>query len=225
MLLSNTEITLQIHILTFSLVLTTCLSTVIRILWHHFFSHSRCIDHALTHVTQETYRVSPYFWGSVPPRICSLVSSDSEITRNRVKGFWFALTVWMYYKACANVSSKKSASHTTCWTPTPPISLCCIRETLDMGILRQYSLSLTEARTLYINIVVSTQIHIIVYIPSNQHQVPFFRSILLCKQGLLITLHLVVYCDLYCQKHGFCSGRVMLIVILRTLRQPFPCQL
>ena len=84
MLLLSTEITLQIHILTFSLVLTDCLSTVIRILWYQFFSHSLCVDHELAHVTRETYRNSSYFLVSVPPRICSLVCSYSSFTRNRV---------------------------------------------------------------------------------------------------------------------------------------------
>ena len=107
----------------------------------------------------------------------------------------------------------------------PINSTCGTRETLDMGILRQYSLSLAEARALCISIAFSTQIHSIVCMPSNQHQVPFFRCIRFCKQGLLITLHLGAYCGLYSQKNGFCSVHVMLIVILRTLRQPFPCQL
>ena len=117
MLLSSTEITLQIHILTFSLVLTVCLFTTIRILWYQFFSHSLCVDHTLVHVTRETYRVSPYFLDSVPPKICSLVCSDSAITRNRAKGFWCALTVWMHCQTCANASSKKSASHVCEITP------------------------------------------------------------------------------------------------------------
>ena len=56
--------------------------------------------------------------------------------------------------------------------------------------LRQHSLSLAEALALCISIVFSTQIHSIVFMSSNQHQVPFFRCIRFCKQGLLITLHL-----------------------------------
>ncbi len=46
----------------------------------------------------------------------------------------------------------------------------------------------------------STHFHRIVCMPSNQQQVPFFRCILICKQGLLITLHLGTYYRLYCQE-------------------------
>ncbi len=66
------------------------------------------------------------FLGSVPPGICSLTGSDATITRNRAKGFWCPLTVCMHCQVCANAFWKKSFSHTTYWTPTPPISLCSI---------------------------------------------------------------------------------------------------
>ena len=50
---------------------------------------------------------------------------------------------------------------------------------------RRHSLSLAEALTLCISIVFSTQIHSIVCMTSNHHQVAFFRCIRCCKQGLL----------------------------------------
>ncbi len=42
----------------------------------------------------------------------------------------------------------------------------------------------------------------VVCISSNQQQVPFFRCIRICKQGLLITLHLGTHYRLYCQETG-----------------------
>jgi hypothetical protein len=38
--------------------------------------------------------------------------------------------------------------------------------------------------------------------PTNNTEVPFFRCIRICKQGLLITLHLDTYYRLYCQETG-----------------------
>jgi hypothetical protein len=46
-------------------------------------------------VTRDPYRVSPYFLGSIPLGIYSLTVSESVIGRNRAKGFWCAVTVWM----------------------------------------------------------------------------------------------------------------------------------
>ncbi len=151
MLLSRAEITLQIHILTFSFVLTACTNT------------------------------------------CSIKSAQILVPSNL---------------------------HPTSHTEHPLLPFRCVAFEflfLDMGILRQHILSLTETRALCISITFSTQIHIIVCMSSTQHQVPFFRCILFWKQGLLITSHLDAYCGLYCQKNGFCSGHVMLIVILLTL--------
>jgi hypothetical protein len=56
----------------------------------------------------------------------------------------------------------------------------------------------------------------------NHHQVAFFRCIRCRKQGLLVTLHLLRPA---LPKNGFYSGHAMLIVILHTLQQPFPCKL
>ena len=69
-------------------------------------------------------------------------------------------------------------------------------------LFHQHGVSLAEALTLYISVVFSTQIHNIVCISSNHHQVVFFRYIRSYKEGLLVTLHLDVYCGLYCQKTG-----------------------
>jgi hypothetical protein len=46
-------------------------------------------------------------------------------------------------------------------------AMCGTRETLDMGILRQHSLPLAEARALCISIAFSTQIHSIVCMPTS----------------------------------------------------------
>jgi hypothetical protein len=103
MLLSSTEITLQIHNLTFSFVLTVCLSTDVRVLWNQSLPEARV-------------------FASVMP------------------------------------SPHRSTALSAC-----------------------------------------------------QHQVPFFRCIRFYKQGLLITSHLGSYCDLYCQKNGFCSGHTITV--------------
>ncbi len=69
-------------------------------------------------------------------------------------------------------------------------------------LLHQHSLSLAEALALCISVVFCTQIHSIVCMSSKRHQVAFVRCIRFCKQGLLVTLHLVAYCGLYCQETG-----------------------
>ncbi len=63
--------------------------------------------------------------------------------------------------------------------------------------LRRHSLSLDEALALCISIVFSTQIHSIVCMTSNHHQVAFFRYIRCCKKGLLVTLHHGAYYGLH----------------------------
>ena len=73
---------------------------------------------------------------------------------------------------------------------------------LPICVFRQHSLSLAEALALCISVVFCTQIHNIVCMSSNHHQVAFFLCIRCCQQALLITLHLGAYCGLYFQETG-----------------------
>ena len=135
MLLLTIEMTLQIHILTFSLVWVTCLSCHDIYSWSciNFSRFAWCWSYArsLLHGSHIEFRsllhgIHIEFLGSVPPRICSLVGSYFAITGNRTNVFWCTLTAWMYGQDSANAFSKKSSSHDTYWTPTPRISLRCI---------------------------------------------------------------------------------------------------
>ena len=87
MILLSTEMTFQIQILTFSLVLTDCLCSHDIYSWSNInFSYILLvlIMRSLI-VTRETYRVSPFLLGSVPPGICSFTGSDSAIALNHTR--------------------------------------------------------------------------------------------------------------------------------------------
>ncbi len=85
-----------------------------------------------------------------------------------------------------------------------------------VGILCPLSL------TLIIIVVFSTQIHNIVCISSNCHQVVFFRCIHCCQQGLLVTFHLGAYCGLYCQKMGSIRDTRCWLSLCTRSDNPFP---
>jgi hypothetical protein len=117
-----------------------------------------------------------------------------------------------------------------------PVCLCIYRRDRDSlqhssnsshlsRFLCHHSGSLAEVFPLCISVVFSTKINNIVCISSNRHHVAFFSMHPLLQTRT--SCHIAswsVLCPVL-SKNGFYSGYVMLIVILHTLRQPFPFQL
>jgi hypothetical protein len=57
---------------------------------------------------------------------------------------------------------------------------------------------------------------------SNHHQVENFRWIRFCKEGLLVTLHLDAYWDLYCQNTGSIRATWCWLWFCTDWDNPFP---
>ena len=111
-----------------------------------FFFLSVCLSsHTYTLGQTSIFRIFSWCWSSARSllhgnhielcRICWVPPGNLFIRRQwfgnyteSVKDFWCTLTDWIHCQTWANTFSKKSSSHTTWWTPIPPIShvdVCC----------------------------------------------------------------------------------------------------